>query len=117
VGINHLADLARLPFRGSVNDYQDAFLAKMAHAGHLSQEQQVSVFTGGLPTPFKSMLSYKPLGIYNAPWRSHGRMNSVPQPWPLSPLPEVRHDRHCVSITSSAHPRATAQFSILLVTS
>jgi hypothetical protein len=49
VGINHLADLARLPFRGSVSDYQDAFLAKMAHTGYLSQEQQVRLFTGGLP--------------------------------------------------------------------
>jgi hypothetical protein len=49
VGINHRADLAQLPFRGSVNDYQDTFLAKMAHVGHLSQEQQVSLFTGGLP--------------------------------------------------------------------
>jgi hypothetical protein len=49
VGINHLADLARLPFRGSVAEYQDAFLAKMAHAGYLSPEQQVRLFTGGLP--------------------------------------------------------------------
>lgn len=39
VGINHLAELACLPFRGSVSEYQDALLAKMAHAGYLSQEQ------------------------------------------------------------------------------
>jgi hypothetical protein len=49
VTINHLADLARLPFRSSVSEYQDAFLSKMAHAGYLSQEQQVQLFTGGLP--------------------------------------------------------------------
>jgi hypothetical protein len=45
LGINHLAELARLPFRGSVGDYQDAFLAKMAHAGYLSPE--------GFPTLFE----------------------------------------------------------------
>jgi hypothetical protein len=48
VGINHLADLARLPFRRTVNDYQEAFLTKMVHAGYLSPEQ-VHLFTGGLP--------------------------------------------------------------------
>jgi hypothetical protein len=49
VGINHLAELARLPFRSSVAEYQEAFLAKMAHVGPLSPEQQVHLFTGGLP--------------------------------------------------------------------
>jgi hypothetical protein len=49
ITINHLADLARFPSRSSVSEYQDAFLSKMAHAGYLSQEQQVQLFTGGLP--------------------------------------------------------------------
>jgi hypothetical protein len=49
VGINHLADLARLPFRGTVAEYQEMFLTKMAHAGYLTPEQQVRLFTGGLP--------------------------------------------------------------------
>lgn len=49
IGLNHLSDLARLPFRGSVEDYQEAFQSKMAHAGHLTTEQQVKLFTGGLP--------------------------------------------------------------------
>jgi hypothetical protein len=49
IGINHLADLARLPFRRTVSDYQEAFLTKMAHASYLSPEQQVRLFTGGLP--------------------------------------------------------------------
>jgi hypothetical protein len=35
VGINHLADLARLQFRSSVTKYQEAILTKMAHAGYL----------------------------------------------------------------------------------
>jgi hypothetical protein len=46
---NHLADLARLPFRGSVAEYQGMFQARMAHAGYLSPIQQVQPFTGGLP--------------------------------------------------------------------
>jgi hypothetical protein len=49
IGINHLAELARLPFRASVAEYQEAFLEKMAHAGPLSPEQQVHLFTGALP--------------------------------------------------------------------
>jgi hypothetical protein len=49
LGINHLAELARLPFRGSVADFQEAFLAKMAHVDHLTPQQQVHLFTGGLP--------------------------------------------------------------------
>jgi hypothetical protein len=49
VGINHLAELACLQFRGTVSDYQEAFLAKLVHAGYLSPEQQVRLFTGGLP--------------------------------------------------------------------
>jgi len=49
LGVNHLADLARLPFGGSVAAYQEAFLVKMAHAGVLTPAQQVNLFTGGLP--------------------------------------------------------------------
>lgn len=49
LGTNHLADLARLPFRGSIVEYQESFLAKMAHAGPLSPTQQVLLFMGGLP--------------------------------------------------------------------
>ncbi|CAN6204174.1 unnamed protein product [Urochloa humidicola] len=47
VGTNHLADLARLPFRGSVEDYQEAFLARMAHAGYLAPTQQVAGAVAG----------------------------------------------------------------------
>jgi hypothetical protein len=49
IGINHLAELARLPFKNSVEEYLVAFQARMAHAGYLSPEQQVHLFTGGLP--------------------------------------------------------------------
>lgn len=53
IGTNHLVDLACLPFRGSVEDYQEAFQARMAHAGYLSQSQQVQLFTGGLPAAIR----------------------------------------------------------------
>jgi hypothetical protein len=49
IGINHLADLSRLQFRGTISEYQETFLAKMAHAGYLTSEQQVRLFTRGLP--------------------------------------------------------------------
>lgn len=40
LSINHLADLARLPFTTTVDAYLEAFLASMAHAGHLTPLQQ-----------------------------------------------------------------------------
>ena len=46
LGTNHLADLARLPFRGSISDYQEMFQTCLAHAGPLSATQQVQLFTG-----------------------------------------------------------------------
>jgi len=49
LGTNHLAALARLPFQGSVELYQEAFQSRMAHVGQLSSAQQVQLFTGGLP--------------------------------------------------------------------
>lgn len=54
LGTNHLAELARLPFRGSVAEYQEAFQARMAHAGYLAPAQQVQLFTGGLPDPLRT---------------------------------------------------------------
>lgn len=51
---NHLSDLARLPFRGSVEEYLKAFEARMAHVGHLSPNQKVNLFTGGLPDPIST---------------------------------------------------------------
>ena len=55
LGTNHLSDLARLQFqfRGSVQEYQEAFQTRMAHAGYLTPEQQVQLFTGGLPDPIR----------------------------------------------------------------
>jgi hypothetical protein len=54
LGTNHLADLARLQFQGSVAEYQEAFQHRMAHAGYLTKEQQVQLFTGGLPEPIRT---------------------------------------------------------------
>jgi hypothetical protein len=34
-GTNHLSDVARLAFRGSVEEYIQVFQMRMAHAGHL----------------------------------------------------------------------------------
>lgn len=51
---NHLADLARLSFQGSVAAFQEAFLAKMARVDRLSAAQQVQLFTGGLPEPLRT---------------------------------------------------------------
>jgi hypothetical protein len=49
ISTNHLADLARLPFGGSVDKYMAEFQARAAHAGDLSAVQKARLFTGGLP--------------------------------------------------------------------
>lgn len=49
IGVNHVSDLARLSFGGTVETYQEAFLARMAHVGPLSPLQQAQLSTGGLP--------------------------------------------------------------------
>ena len=54
LGTNHLSDLARLPFPGTVVGYVEAFLSRMAHAGSLSPLQHVQLFTGGLPDPIRT---------------------------------------------------------------
>lgn len=54
LGTNHLSELAHLPFRTSVSDYQENFQARMAHAGYLSPAQQVQLFTEGLPEPLRT---------------------------------------------------------------
>lgn len=36
VGVNHLEDLAHIPFRNSVNDCIKSFQAWLAHAGYLT---------------------------------------------------------------------------------
>ena len=54
LGTNHLSDLARLPFRGSVDDYTESFLARLAHTGVLAPVQQVQLYMGGLPDPIRT---------------------------------------------------------------
>jgi hypothetical protein len=49
MGVNHLADLARIPFRHNVDEYIESFQARLAHAGYLTPVQQARLFSGGLP--------------------------------------------------------------------
>lgn len=35
-------------------EYQEVLQSKMAHAGYLTPEQQVQLFTGGLPDPIRT---------------------------------------------------------------
>jgi hypothetical protein len=46
---NALGELARLSFRTTVEDYQDRFMALLCHVAPLASEQQVQLFTAGLP--------------------------------------------------------------------
>lgn len=62
LGTNHLADLACLPFWGSMVDYAEAFQSHMAHAGLLSLAQQVQLFIAGLPNPIRTDIKLQALG-------------------------------------------------------
>jgi hypothetical protein len=50
---NPLGELARLPFRTTVDDYQERFWDLLAQTAPLSQEQKVHLFTAGLPERIK----------------------------------------------------------------
>jgi hypothetical protein len=93
LGTNHLSDLAHLPFRGTVADYQEAFLARMAHAGPLSPAQQVQLFTGGLPDPIRTDVELqgptnlqRAMGLACAYERRNGAVLAAPAARPPRPL-------------------------------
>jgi hypothetical protein len=46
---NPLGELARLPFRTTVDEYQERFWALLCHVAPLTPEQLVQLFTAGLP--------------------------------------------------------------------
>jgi len=46
---NRLSELARLPWHGAVQDYQDRFNAMVCHTPDLSPQQKADLFVGGLP--------------------------------------------------------------------
>jgi hypothetical protein len=98
--------LARPQFRGSVADFQEAFLAKMAHAGPLSPEQQVRLFTGGLPEPIRVDVELQAPKTSNMPWPMPGRRSSEPQPSQLSQRVDARSSIQPVFSIPRVHPRA-----------
>jgi hypothetical protein len=51
---NPLGELASLRKTGSVGDYTECFLAHVARAGTLDEQQQVSIYTAGLLEPLKT---------------------------------------------------------------
>jgi len=46
---NHLSELARLPWYGIVQEYQERFNALVCHTPELSPLQKADLFVGGLP--------------------------------------------------------------------
>ena len=46
---NRLSELARLPWHGAVQDYQERFNAMVCHTPELSPQQKADLFVGGLP--------------------------------------------------------------------
>jgi hypothetical protein len=46
---SRLAELGRLPFLSTVQDYSDRFTAILCHARNLSAPQKADLFVGGLP--------------------------------------------------------------------
>jgi hypothetical protein len=45
MGVNHLADLARIPFRHNVDEYIESFQVRFAHAGYLTPVQQARLLS------------------------------------------------------------------------
>jgi hypothetical protein len=109
LGTNHLSDLARLPFRGTVADYQEAFLARMAHAGPLSPAQQVQLFIGGLPDPIRTNVELqgptdlpRAMGLARAYERRNGVVLAAPAARP--PRPSTRPQPLALPAATSPPP-------------
>lgn len=54
LGTNHLSDLGRLLFWGTIEVYMEMFLVRKVHARHLSLVQQAQLYTGGLLDPVQT---------------------------------------------------------------
>jgi hypothetical protein len=80
---NPLGELALLPFRTTVEDYQERFWDLLAHTAPLTQEQKVQLLTPGLPEHIKIDVEFvldRPLAL------CRGSGAALANPAPAKPL-------------------------------
>jgi len=82
-GTNHLSDVVHLAFRGSVEDYIQAFQVRMVHVGHLEPLQWAHRFTDGLLDAIHMDVELQmPQGLQHAMFlvRTYVRRNALAPP-------------------------------------
>jgi hypothetical protein len=89
MGVNHLADLARIPFCNSVDEYIESFQARLAHTSYLTLVQQARLFSGGVPDHIRIDVELLAPRCCNAPWRWRAHTSAAPLRHP-SLVPRAR---------------------------
>lgn len=77
LGTNHLSDLARLPFWGTMAEYEEAFQALWRMSGYCIQHSRSISSPVDYRTPSALTSSSKAQRIFNGPWDWHAPMNAA----------------------------------------
>ncbi|KAK1696233.1 hypothetical protein QYE76_012930 [Lolium multiflorum] len=85
-----LAELGRLAFTTTVQDFADRFQALACHAPGVTGQQRAELFIGGLRTTSAWMSSYRPRGTFRRRCTTRALMSVAPRrfsrrPWPAAP--------------------------------
>jgi hypothetical protein len=93
---SRLAELGRLPFRSTVQDFAERFNALLCHARNLDNLQKAELFVGASRTTSGSTWQCAHRKIYQRRCIWRGPLSCGPMPcWPWCPLPRLgQHARY-----------------------
>ena len=106
-----LAELARLPFGSSVQDYSERYNAILCHARNLSARQKAELYVGGLPDQLRKQVQLRaPPDLQTAMYlaRAFEDCVSPPAPQPRGARPPLRSTWTPQQRTPSGPPPAAA---------
>jgi hypothetical protein len=103
---SRLAELGRIQFHSTVQEYTDRFNTVLCHARNLDSSQKVDLYVVGLPDHIRIDVELRAPATYRWQSTSPGRLSSVPAPYrhndrqrrrasAASRTPCRRHDRPC----------------------
>jgi hypothetical protein len=75
-----LAELGRIQFHSTIQDYTDHFNAVLCHARNLDCFQKADLYVGGLPDHIRVDVKLHAPTTYRRQSTSLGRLSSVPAP-------------------------------------
>ena len=72
---NRHSELARLPWHGAVQDYQERFNAVVCHTPELSPQQKADLFVGRLPDHIRVDVELRAPRLFRTPCTWHGLLS------------------------------------------